>query len=132
VFSFCLVEIVGMSEVKNILGFQFEPLRKPKIIRGDKPGSDSDSSWTTIEESEEEVAGEMRFARCREPVHIWCKCKNCQSMPTEDECTCCHELDSHQLFEIQGWKQKMLINYFYRQNISLKFNLEVFDVHFSF
>ena len=95
-----------MSEVKKILGFQFEPLRKPRIIRNNKPGSDSDSSWTTIESPDEELVDKIRFARCRKPVETWCKCENCKTMPTEDECTCCHELDSHQLLEIQGKKQR--------------------------
>lgn len=93
-------------EIKNILGFQFEPRKKPKIIRQDRPGSDSDSSWTTVGSSDEE---EIRYVRCNKPAEIWCQCKRCETMATEDECLCCHELDVSQLFELQGKTSSILL-----------------------
>lgn len=87
---------MDLRQPKEILGFQFEPERNPRIIRDDAPGSDSDSSW----EDFEGFTGELRQARCQKPVEEWCSCNKCKPMQFEAECKCCHELDSASSFDI--------------------------------
>ena len=65
----------------NILGFQFEPMKK-SIIRSDKPGSDSDSSWA-IESSDDEF-GQI-LARCGKPAEHGVNVGNAKNIVTEDE-----------------------------------------------
>ena len=77
---------------------------KNKPDKKDKPGSDSDLSWTTIKGSsfKGEEFWEVRYPRCNKPVKTWFQCKFCENMPTEEECLCCHKLDASQLFVLQG------------------------------
>ena len=86
-----------MAQKNNeIMGFQFEP----RIVRKDKPGDDSDSSWTTFDDSsEDEGSGENR---CGKSIQYWCACGNCVPMPSEAESLCCSELEVHELPEYKG------------------------------
>ena len=79
---YCQRKIISEKSSYNILGFRFEPMKKPRDIRSDKPGSDSNSSWI-IESSDEE------FFQIRFDVEIlsgtWCKCRECQTIVIGDE-----------------------------------------------
>ena len=90
----------------EVQGFQFEPLKK-RISRS--TNSDSDSSWETCDDSD----GDTNLGtRLDEKVDSWCKCGNCVTMPTEQECLCCHELDSAKnIFDLQGTQIIFLYNF---------------------
>ncbi|XP_057290289.1 uncharacterized protein LOC130612978 [Hydractinia symbiolongicarpus] len=81
-----------MSNRENVVGFQFEPIR-----RNAKPSTDSDSSWESSDEDtdQEEVASRVDVA-----VSMWCKCGNCKEIPSEAECLCCCELESANIFNL--------------------------------
>ena len=84
---------------KRILGFQFEPaIKNMRIVRENAPGSDSESDWEPVSD----IGSNVREARCRKPVENWCSCKKCESMPYEAECKCCHELQSADVFNLNG------------------------------
>ena len=37
------------------------------------------------------------------PVEAWCKCGKCGLMSTELENSCCHELESAHIFDLEGF-----------------------------
>lgn len=73
----------------SVEGFQFEPTYPP----GREP--------PIRDEGEEVVYNSPEFVRVGNTE--WCDCENCSSLPTEDECECCLELDVlNQKFDDSG------------------------------
>lgn len=93
-----------MAENTNaIVGFQFKPRRCFA-----KATSDSDSSWESVNESDEDVESPRRK---NQPVGTWCKCGNCEDMPSEEECFCCRELETAAVFELGDDACKCIIEH---------------------
>ena len=79
---------------EKVIGFQFEPIR-----RKTKPSTDSDSSWESCYDDDEETTPAKRSG---DPVDSWCKCGKGTEMATEAECFCCSELESANFFDLEG------------------------------
>ena len=73
-----------MENSWSVQGFQFEP-----EISGGNKSPEYDESGT---DTENEVEGSPHLIKRMDmPVSAWCKCGNCDRMPTEIENRCCHE-----------------------------------------
>ena len=92
--------------MSQVLGFQFEPRKKTKNY-------DSDSSWTTYEDSDGDGDNEGRAERKLMAVDEWCMCGKCFLMSLENECMCCRELEVAQITEIGGMVKTFYGNFFF-------------------
>ena len=107
-------DISDTENSKTVLGFQFEPIKKTNA---------ADGSWQSYDEGSSDDENLTKDLRKLCSVSSWCDCKECVEMSTEQECLCCHELESAHLYELGG---KLVINI---QNWYIYFHLVTSALH---
>ena len=73
-------------------GYQFEPRRSSLPRSSSSSSSNEPASSASEDEGASACVGGAVAARMTDPERPWCKCENCQRMPTLTECVCCTEL----------------------------------------
>ena len=91
--------------VNQVLGFQFEPIKRRVSDKNNSDSSDDDDGgWETMSGSEDPDYEDVVKSRERRVLHTseWCLCEMCVVMPQEEECVCCRELEVPQIVELAG------------------------------
>ena len=94
-----------------VLPYQFEP--EKKHIKTNS----SDDEWEDVNSSDDNEVDEVELEQHLSTLNrtladksVWCKCEECEAMPVNRECLCCHEIDEIKYKKISNGKSFFNLN----------------------